>query len=137
MKANNANGSNIKNVGEKVLYAELSYRVMNAVFEVHNQLGPGFTEKIYERALIVELKKRNIAYEVQKQIEVVYKVEKLGLYRLDLLIEGKIILEIKATASLNDLFKQQLLSYLRATELRLGILINFGTKRVEYTRITN
>jgi GxxExxY protein len=86
---------------------------------------------------MVELNRRNIAYEVQKQIEVVYKGEKLGLYRLDLLIEGKIILELKATAGLNDLFKQQLLSYLRATNLRLGILINFGTKRVEYTRITN
>ena len=128
---------NRKKAGEKVLYAELSYRVMNAVFEVHNQLGPGFTEKIYERALTVEFEKRNIAYETQKQIEVVYKGEKLGLYRLDMLIEGKIILELKATSALNDLFKQQLLSYLRATQLRLGILVNFGAKRVEYIRIIN
>lgn len=66
-----------------------------------------------------------------------YKGPSLGKYRLDLVVEGKIILELKATVSLVDLFKQQLLSYLRATDLKLGILINFGTKRVEYIRIAN
>jgi GxxExxY protein len=135
-RANNANKSK-KRVGEKVLYPELSYRVMNAVFEVHNQLGPGFTENIYERALILEFDKRGIAYKAQKQIEIIYKGEKLGNYRLDLLVEGCIILELKAVIALNDLFKHQLLSYLRATDLKLGILVNFGAKRVEYIRITN
>ena len=137
MKANTPEDTNKKQVGKKVLYPDLSYRMMDAVFEVHNQLGPGFTENIYERALIFELEKMGIAYEVQKQIEIIYKGQKLGDYRLDLVVEGKIILELKAVASLNDLFKQQLLSYLRATDLKLGILVNFGTKRVEYTRITN
>ena len=66
-----------------------------------------------------------------------YKGPNLGKYRLDLVVKGKIILELKATVSLVDLFKQQLLSYLRATDLKLGILINFGAKRVEYIRITN
>ena len=136
--ANWTNGTNKrKNVGDGVLYADLSYEIMNAVFEVHNQLGPGFTENIYERALMVELEKRNLAYEAQKEIEIVYKGQKLGKYRLDILVEGKIILELKAVASLNDLFRQQLLSYLRATQLRLGILINFGEERVQYTRVTN
>jgi len=87
--------------------------------------------------LILEFDKRGIAYEAQKQIEVMYKGEKLGNYRLDLLIEGCIILELKAVIALNDLFKQQLLSYLRGADLKLGILINFGAKRVEYIRITN
>lgn len=66
-----------------------------------------------------------------------YKGPSLGKYRLDLVVEGKIILELKATVSLVDLFKQQLLSYLRATDLKLGILINFGAKLVEYIRIAN
>lgn len=74
---------------------------------------------------------------MQKQIKIMYKGPSLGKYRLDLVVEGKIILELKATVSLVDLFKQQLLSYLRATDLKLGILINFGTKRVEYIRIAN
>jgi len=139
MMANGANNTNEnkKPAGEKVIYADLSYKIMNAVFEVHNQLGPGFTENIYERALMVELEKRNIAYEAQKEIEIIYKGQKLGKYRLDLLIEGEIVVELKAVVGLNDLFKQQLLSYLRATDLRLGILVNFGEERVEYTRITN
>ena len=132
-----SNGTNKKRAGDGVIYADLSYQVMGAVFEVHNQLGPGFTENIYERALIFELEKRNIAYEAQKEIEVIYKGQKLGKYRLDILIEGKIILELKAVASLNDIFKQQLLSYLRATQLRLGILVNFGEEQVQYTRVTN
>ena len=135
-RANTTNKSK-KRAGENVIYADLSYKVMNAVFEVHNQLGPGFTENIYERALIVELNKRGIAHEAQKQIEIIYKGQKLGIYRLDLLIEGKIVLELKAVVALNDLFKQQLLSYLRATEMKLGLLINFGAKRVESIRITN
>ena len=139
---NNTNRANVANknkkrVGEKVIYADLSYKIMNAVFEVHNQLGPGFTENIYERALVVELENRAIAFETQKEIEIVYKGQKLGKYRLDLLVEGKIIVELKAVASLNDLFKQQLISYLRATDLKLGILVNFGEERVQYIRITN
>jgi GxxExxY protein len=61
----------------------------------------------------------------------------MGIYRLDFVIDGKIILELKAVSGLNDIFKQQLLSYLKATNLRLGILVNFGTRRVEYTRVAN
>ena len=68
---------------------------------------------------------------------IAYKGQAVGTQRLDIVIDGKIVLELKATSELNDLFKQQTLSYLRATDLRLGILINFGTARVEYVRITN
>jgi len=110
---------------------------MEAVFEVHNRLGPGFGEEIYHRATIAEIEFRDIPYESQKAITVLYRGKPVGTYRLDLVIEGKIILELKAVASLNDLFKQQLASYLKATGLRLGILINFGSRRVEYVRIAN
>lgn len=126
-----------KKAGNKLLYPELSYQVMEAVFEVHNQLGPGLTEEIYERAVIIELKTRNIPCEQQKVITVNYKGQQIGTYRLDLVIDNKIILELKAVTALNDLHKQQLLAYLKVSNLRLGILINFGTKRVEYVRIAN
>jgi GxxExxY protein len=125
-----------KLAGPDVVYPDLSYRIMEAVFEVHNRLGPGFSEEIYHRALIAELDIREIPFETQKGISVLYREKTIGTYYLDLVVEGKII-KLKAFASLNDLFKQQLLSYLKATGLQLGILINFGSRRVEYIRITN
>jgi GxxExxY protein len=121
----------------KVLFPELSYRVMEAVFEAHNTLGPGFLEELYEQALVYELESRGIPFERQKAIVVHYKGRPIGEHRLDLVIDGKIILELKAVSALVDAFKQQALSYLKATGLRLGILINFGTPRVEYVRIVN
>jgi GxxExxY protein len=122
---------------DKVLHRELSYRVMGAVFEVHNALGPGFAERIYEEALVQELVARAIPFTRQQEITVRYKGHVVGTHRLDLVIDEKIVLELKATSALNDAFKQQTLSYLKATGLRLGILVNFGTPRVEYVRITN
>jgi GxxExxY protein len=110
---------------------------MEVVFEVHNRLGPGYPEEIYQRAVVYELRVRSIPFEEQKVIQVVYKGQNLGTYRLDLVVDGKIIFELKAVSALNDVFKQQLLSYLKATGLRLGILINFGASRVEYVRIAN
>ena len=121
----------------KILYPQLSYRVMEIVFEVHNTLGPGFLESLYEEALSYELTLRGIPFERQKDIRVTYKGQVIGKHRLDLVVDGKIILELKAVSELNDVFRQQLLSYLKASGLRLGILINFGTPRVECKRIVN
>ena len=126
-----------KPAGEKVLYPELSYAIMEMAYEVHNQLGPGFTEDIYQKAIVCELEARHMPYEQQKPIQVTYKGRVLGNYRLDLVVDGMIILELKATTALTELFKQQLLSYLKAANLRLGILINFGGRRVKYDRIVN
>ncbi len=121
----------------EILYSKLSYRVMEAVFEVHNTLGPGFIESVYDEALSYELGSRGIPFERQKSITVNYKGQVIGTHRLDLVIDGKIVLELKAVSELNDIFKQQLLSYLKASGLKLGILINFGTPRVGYVRIAN
>ena len=120
-----------------VIYKELSYQVMKAVFDVHNALGPGFLERVYEEALAYELGLCGIPFERQKVITVYYKRRAIGTQRLDLVVEDKILLELKAVAALTDLFKQQTISYLKATGLRLGILINFGARRVEYTRVAN
>jgi GxxExxY protein len=120
-----------------VIFPKLSYSIMGAVFEVHNQLGPGFTEDIYEQALTFELEARGIGFERQKPIQVYYKGQFAGNYRLDLLVEDKIIVELKAVSALNDLFKRQVVSYLRAAGLRLGILVNFGAAQVQYIRVVN
>lgn len=122
---------------DRILYRDLSYQVMKAVFEVHNTLGPGFVESVYEEALAYELELHGIPLERQKTITVLYKGRVVGTHRLDLVVDGKIVLELKAISALSDVFKQQMLSYLKATGLKLGILINFGTPRVEYTRIVN
>jgi GxxExxY protein len=122
---------------EKIIYPELSHKIMGCVFEVHKTLGPGFTENIYEEALTYELSRRNIPFKRQETLEVTYKNQVVGLQRLDIIIDDKIILELKSVSELNDLFKQQLLSYLRSSAMKLGILINFGTSRVQYTRIVN
>jgi GxxExxY protein len=100
---------------DRVLYRELSYRVMQAVFEVHNTLGPGFVEGMYEEALAYELEMCDIPFERQKMITVHYKERIVGTHRLDFIVDDKIVLELKAVSSLTDVFKQQTLSYLKAT----------------------
>jgi len=120
----------------RLLYADLSYSVMAAVFEVHNVLGPGFAEAVYEEALARELRQRDIPFERQKLVQVEYKGEPIGTHRLDLVVDGKIILA-KAAMDSSNVFRAQLLSYLRATGLRLGILVNFGGPKVRYERIVN
>ena len=122
---------------DRVVYRDLSYCIMEAVFEVHNSLGPGFAESVYEEALTHELEIRGIPFERQKTVTINYKQRTVGIHRLDLVVDGKVILELKAVSALVDAFKQQTLSYLKATGLKLGILIDFGTPRVEYTRIVN
>ena len=122
---------------DRVIHPVLSYQVMQAVFEVHNTLGPGFLESVYEEALAFELDLRGIPFERQEPVEVQYKRRIVGTQRLDLVIDGRIVLELKAVSALTDVFKQQTLSYLKATGLKLGILINFGAPRVEYVRIVN
>jgi GxxExxY protein len=120
-----------------IVYKDLSYTIIEACMEVHRILGPGFTEKIYEEAVIRDIAKRNIAFERQKLIEVFYKGDTIGEYRLDIMVDNKIILELKTVAELNSTFEAQLFSYLKATNLKLGILINFGKKKLEFKRIVN
>jgi GxxExxY protein len=123
--------------GPNVIFPELSFEIMSVVYEVHNQLGPGYPEEIYQRAAAMEFTLRKVPIEEQKVIPVMYKGKQMGVFRLDMVVDGKIILEFKAVSELNDLFKQQTLSYLKATGLKLGILINFGVARIEYVRIAN
>jgi GxxExxY protein len=108
---------------------------MEIAFEIHNTIGPGFTENIYEESFIVELKKRRLKFEQQKPIQIRYKGVDVGLYKLDLVVEEKVIIELKAVSALNDVFKHQVRSYLKASGLNLGLLINFGAKRLEAVRI--
>jgi len=119
---------------DNMLFKELSYDVMSAVFEVHNALGPGFLERVYENALMAELALRGISAEAQKPLTVSYKNIEVGSYCADIVVNGQLLLELKAVDSLNKVHESQVLNYLKATGLGLGILINFGKERVESKR---
>ena len=103
------------------------FRVIGAAIEVHRHLGPGYLESIYHRALCVELRLRGISFEVQRRIDVVYKGESLHGQKLDLIVESLVIVEVKAVSQLEEIHGSQVVSYLRATGLRVGLLINFNS----------
>ncbi len=105
----------------------LGKQVLDAAFQVHKALGPGFVEKVYEEALCVELAARGIHFERQKAVQIFYREQLIGIHRLDLLIGEAVIVEVKAVEQLLPVHEAQLLSYLSATGLRLGYLLNFNS----------
>ena len=119
----------------KLIYQELSSAIINAAFEVHNQLGPGLLEKLYERAMVIELQERGHQVEQQKAIIAKYKNQVIGKHILDLVVDDKIILELKALTETHPIHKQQALSYLKATGYQLALVINFGASRVQTHRV--
>ena len=114
---------------------ELSDRIIKCAFEVHNKLGYGFLEKVYENSLMVELKRNNINAQQQSPITVRYKNMIVGEYRADILVENKILIELKAEKTLHKEHEAQLLNYLKATDIKLGYLINFGKEKLEFKRM--
>ncbi len=118
-----------------IVEKELSYLIMQAAFEVHNALGPGFPEAIYEEAMNRELTRREINLERQKRVKVFYKDDPIGEFILDNIANGRVILEYKAVAEIAKIHEQQALSYLKATGLELAIVINFGSSRVQSSRV--
>ena len=108
-----------------------------AAIQVHKSLGPGFLESIYEQALAIELEKRGIKFEAQKEIVVQYDAKPVGRHVLDLLIEGELIVELKAVKALEDIHFAQLRSYLRATGIKVGLLMNFAEATLRIKRMVN
>jgi GxxExxY protein len=128
-------GCQLEILGADMLYEKLSGAVIGAAIEVHRLLGSGFLESVYEHALAVELAERQIPFERQMTIAVIYKQVQVGEYRADFLIDGKIILEIKATTTVISEHYAQALHYLVATGLRLAMLLNFGSNSLQIKRI--
>lgn len=106
----------------------LAHEIIGAAIEVHRILGPGFLEKIYERALVHELTLRGLVVQPQQEIRVPYKDIQIEGQQLDVLVGGRVIVELKAVEQLHPIHEAQLLSYLKATGLRLGLLMNFNVK---------
>lgn len=124
----------MEQVSSEVVLRDLSYQVMSAAFEVQNTLGAGFLEKVYENALVLELSRRGLRAEPQKEIQVLYKGEPVGLYFADILVEDELLIELKAMESLSKIHEAQVLNYLKATGKKLGLLINFSKTKLEYKR---
>jgi GxxExxY protein len=119
------------------LYKELSYAIVGAAMAVHRILGSAFLESVYELALAHELDLLGIAYERQPQLPVFYKGKQVGWFKPDFIIDGKIILELKAVKAINEIHEAQAHNYLAASGLRLAIILNFAAPSLEYKRIVN
>src|SRR5688572_28942773 len=110
-------------------------QIIGAAFELHNVPGCGFLERVYQKAMQVELELREVKVELEPKIKVQFKGVVVGDYAADLLVAGKIIVELKTDSAYQSLHEAQLLNELRGTGTRLGFLINFGRERVEYKRM--
>lgn len=122
---------------QDLLFPELSYQVVGILFEVFKQLGSGFQERYYQRAVAVELRNRGLKFLEQVPIPLNYKTKRIGRYFLDFLIEDKIVLEIKKDKYFSKQNIDQVLGYLKATKLKLGIIANFTSDGLKFKRIVN
>jgi len=117
-----------------MLHAEITDKIINAFYKVYNTMGYGFLEKVYENALNIELKKMGLDVSQQNNIKVFYEKHEVGNYFADITINNQVIIEIKASESLREDHKAQLINYLKATDKEVGMLLNFG-KKAEFKRI--
>lgn len=118
-------------------YDELTRKIIGCCFEVHNTLGPGFLEKIYVNALKIKLQQKGLKFEAEKEFIVEFENVIIGRFRCDLLVEGKVIVELKSVTGYQPkLFQNQLISYLRASKIKTGLLINFGNTSCEIKRLS-
>ena len=116
---------------------ELTYKIIGISMEVYNELGHGFLEKVYENALLVAFKEHKLQAENQRPIDVYFHNERVGEYFADIIVEDKIIVELKAVETLKKIHSAQLLNYLKATKIKVGLVINFSPEGLEYKRVVN
>ena len=114
---------------------EITYQINGAVFEVNRILGPGFLEKIYENALLIDIRSRGLKAENQVPIRVFYKEKVVGEYIADLLVEGKVVVELKTVETIDKSHEAQLLNYLKATGIHVGLLVNFKHPKADVKRM--
>ena len=119
---------------EKIIEKELVYKINSCVFEVYRELGHGFLERVYEKALLIEFDSQRLKAQAQVPIQVHYKGEIVGDYYADLVVEDKVIIELKAQEHLNKAHDAQLLNYLKATKIEVGLLVNFAYPKATVKR---
>jgi GxxExxY protein len=115
-------------VAKKYKYKELTEKIINGFYTVYNELGYGFLESVYEKAMIIVLAEQGLNVKSQVEIDVFFRNQNVGIFRADLVINDSIIVELKAVKQIQDIHKAQILNYLKATKYEIGLLLNFGKK---------
>jgi GxxExxY protein len=118
-----------------LLHSELTSSILKCCFEVINELGVGFLESVYKNALFLALKQKAILIEAEKPLEVYFRDQKIGFYKADLVAQGAVIIELKCCKSLLPEHKAQVINYLKAANIPVGLLVNFGHRNLEYKRL--
>ena len=117
---------------------KLTERIIGVCYEIHNELGPGFTERIYHNALKMSLEQHFLKYVSEKSFPVKFQDNLVGNFRVDLIVEDRVVIEIKAlTGIIPKVFEAQLLSYLKAANLKVGLLVNFSNRKCQIRRLVN
>lgn len=122
-------------IDERYPLSDLTGKIIRCAIEVHKQLGNGFQEIIYQRALAIEFGLQNIPFEREFEMPLFYKGEQIGTRRVDFFVEGKVMVEIKAVIQLEDVHLAQAINYLEAYKMEVGLLVNFGSKSLEFKRV--
>lgn len=120
---------------EKYLYSELTGKIIGSAMEVHKTLGNGFQEVIYQRALDIEMQQQGLSVSREHEMGIFYKGIKIGNRRIDFFVEEKVMVEIKAVKELEDVHLAQAINYLEAYELEVGLLLNFGSRSLQFKRV--
>ncbi len=118
-------------------HEEITKRIIGCAMQVHRTLGNGFQEVIYQRALAIEMQLAGLSFEREKEMSIYYRNEIIGTRRVDFFVENKILVELKALIRLEDVHLAQALNYCEAYQMELGLLINFGSKSLEFKRVHN
>jgi len=117
------------------VHSELTETILGCCFDVMNELGIGFLESVYKNALFIAIKEKGLTIEAEKRFEVIFRGRKVGLYVADLIVERSVIVELKCYDSLLGEHQAQLINYLKASGILVGLLVNFGNRKVEYKRL--
>ncbi len=122
-------------IDKNIIYKELSYKITGLALEVHNELGCGFLEKVYENAMMTLLDREKIPARQQAPADVYFQGKVIGQYFADILVDNKLILELKTVDAITNVHTAQVLNYLRATGIKLGLILNFAKPNFEYKRL--
>jgi len=124
-------------IKDQYKFSDLTGKIIGCAMEVHRQLGNGFQEVIYQRALAIEMGDNGIEFSREHQMPVYYKEQQIGIRRVDFLVQGVISVELKAIIQLEDVHLAQAINYLEAYDLEVGLLLNFGSKSLQFKRLSN
>jgi GxxExxY protein len=123
-------------IKEQYLHSELTGKIIGCAMEVHRTLGNGFQEVIYQRALALEMQQQELAFSREHEMQIFYKGTEIGTRRVDFFVEGKVMVELKAVIQLEDVHLAQAINYLEAYGLEVGLLINFGSRSLQFKRVS-